>query len=40
MRKDNDFLKWYVEYNELLDLESDEILEAIEEANNLIKAGY
>lgn len=38
MEDDKDFLKWYIEKNELIDKEEAE--EAIKEANKLIQEGY
>ena len=38
MKKDKDFLKWYVE--NYIDIDEDEANEAIEEANKLIQEGY
>lgn len=40
MKKNKDFLYWYIEENDLIDFEDDFIAGAIKEANNLIKAGY
>lgn len=40
MKEDRDFLEWYVEENDLINFESDEYLEAIQEANNLLAMGY
>ena len=40
MKENRDFLTWYIEKNDLIDFESDEVQNAIEEANKLIKAGY
>lgn len=38
MEDDKDFLKWYVE--NYIDIDEDEAIEAIEEANKLIQEGY
>lgn len=40
MNEDKDFIKWYIEQNELIDFESDEVIEEIKKANELIKLGY
>lgn len=40
MRNNRDFLMWYIEENELIDFESDEYIETIKEANNLLAMGY
>lgn len=40
MKDDYDFLVWYIERNDLIDFESDEVIEVIEAANKLIALGY
>lgn len=41
MKKDRDFLKWYIEENsENFDLDSEEVQKIIDEANKLISMGY
>ena len=41
MKKDRDFLKWYIEENfENFDLDSEEVKNTIDEANKLISIGY
>ena len=40
MKADTNFIKWYIEQNDLIDFNSDEVTEAIKEANELLKIGY
>lgn len=40
MKKDRDFLEWYIEENDLIDFESDEYMAVIKEANHLLAMGY
>ena len=40
MEADTDFLYWLIEEFELIDFEDEEVIEAIAEANELIKKGY
>lgn len=40
MRADRDFLRWYVEENDLIDWDSEEVKNDIEAANVLLAAGY
>ena len=40
MKNDKKFLKWYIEENELIDFENEEVISAIRESNELIKKGY
>lgn len=40
MKNDTGFLSWLIEEYELIDFEDDEVIEAIKEANRLIKLGY
>ena len=40
MENDHDFLKWYIEENDLIDLEGEDVILVIAEANKLIAMGY
>lgn len=40
MREDRDFLKWYVEQNDLIDFDSEKVQNDIEDANTLLAIGY
>lgn len=40
MENDHDFLKWYIEGNDLIDLEDEKVILVIAEANKLIAMGY
>ena len=40
MEADTDFLYWLIEEYELIDFEDNEVIEAIKEANRLVKLGY
>lgn len=40
MKENRDFLKWYIEENDLIDFEDPEVIEVIEAANKLLKMGY
>lgn len=40
MKQDHVFLKWYIEENNLIDLEDEKVILVIAEANKLIAMGY
>ena len=40
MKDDRNFLRWYIEQYEIVDLESDEVQEVIDLANELIRKGF
>ena len=40
MKKDRDFLEWYIEENDLIDFDGEEVQAVIEEAKMLIACGF